>query len=103
MAPGRFIYAVVLATMLALCLVRQNAALRTVGYRLEDLREEIAEEEAERAIYLAHVSKLRNPQRILSLVAWLGLDLCERPAVQTAQADPSRPEHRAESSLSAVP
>ncbi len=82
----KFVYGMALATALALCVVWHNAGLRTLGYRLQDLREEIAEQEADRAIYLAHLSKLSNPQRIAGLIAWLGLDLGQHPV---AHANPT--------------
>ncbi|MCK4284287.1 MAG: hypothetical protein KAX44_08220 [Candidatus Brocadiae bacterium] len=84
MPLAKFVYGIALATALALCVVWQNAGLRTLGYRLQDLREEIAEQEAEGAIYLAHLSKLSNPQRIAGLIAWLGLDLGTHPVAQAA-------------------
>jgi cell division protein FtsL len=96
MTLGKFIYLLAVATAVALCVVRQNAALRATGYRVQDLREEVADQEGERATYQAHLSKLRNPQRIQSLVAWLGLDLCERsvatPVARTPDQDLNAPE-----------
>jgi len=78
MAPARLFYFLLLATALALAVVWQNAALRQAGRRLEALRSEVAGQRAEQLIYRAHLSKLRNPQRIVRLVQWLGLDLSER-------------------------
>jgi len=97
MTPGKFFYLLGLATALALCVVRQNAALRTAGYRLQDLRDEIAEQEGERAVYRAHLSKLKSPQRIRSLLACLGLDLCERPVATPAPPEPGPDQTAAES------
>jgi len=78
MTPAKLAYVVVFATALALATVRQsNLRLRT-GYHLHDLRARIAEQQAERTVYRTQLSKLRNPQRILRLVAWLGLNLQER-------------------------
>lgn len=81
--PGKVLYFMLLATVLALAVVWENAALRQAGYRLEKARAAVAEQRAQRIINQAHLSKLRNPQRILALVKWLGLDLRERtvPAV----------------------
>ncbi|MCK4375295.1 MAG: hypothetical protein KAX19_08200 [Candidatus Brocadiae bacterium] len=81
MTPGRLIYLMVLATLLALAVVRQSAGLRQCGYRLEELRRESSERRAEHTAHRAHLSKLKNPQRILGLVNWLGLELRERPIV----------------------
>ena len=38
MTPARAIYVIALASLLALAVVRQSAALRETGYRLEQLR-----------------------------------------------------------------
>ncbi|MFW6189529.1 MAG: hypothetical protein ACOC7T_03765 [Planctomycetota bacterium] len=76
-----------LATALALAVVWQGAELRDTGYRAQELRDRISEQKARRQIYLAHLSKLKSPQRITRLVAYLGLDLEEpaaRPGVQLA-------------------
>ena len=97
MTLGKFFCLLGLATALALCVVRQNAALRAAGYRLQDLREEIAEQEGERAVYHAHLSKLKNPQRIQSLLACLGLDLCERPVTVPHAPEPGPDPIAAES------
>jgi len=74
---ARCIYAMLIATALALALVWQGAEVRSVGYELEELREQVAEQKALSAIYEAHLSKLKSPQRVTALVAWLGLDLEE--------------------------
>ena len=79
MTPARVVYIALVATALALALVLQSAAIRESGYRLEDLRAEIAEVRTEHAVHLAHVSKLKSPRRVLSLVQTLGLGLQERP------------------------
>jgi len=78
MTPAKLAYVVVLATVLALATVRQSNLRLQTGYHLHDLRAQIAEQQAERTVYRTQLSKLRNPQRILRLVAWLGLDLRER-------------------------
>ncbi len=80
--PSRLLYFMILATFLALAVVWENAALRRAGYRLEQLRAQVAEQRAEKVAYQAHLSKLRNPQRVLGLVKYLGLDLSERSLVQ---------------------
>ena len=62
---------------LALCVVWQSSVARQSGYRLEELRREIASSEAEVHKYEAQLSKLKSPQRILSLLDQFGLDLLE--------------------------
>ncbi|MHC4592142.1 MAG: hypothetical protein ACYS8L_05545 [Planctomycetota bacterium] len=115
MTPGKLVYVAALATGLALAVVWQSAALCEAGYRLEELEAQAAEQEAEGAIYESHLSKLKNPQRILGLVAWLGLDLREKSVAQalpsseelegpktiaalTDQLEPSKPQAAAEQS-----
>jgi hypothetical protein len=84
--PAKLLYFMLLATFLALAVVWENAALRHAGYRLEQLRAQVAEQRAEQIVNQVHLSKLRNPQRILGLVKWLGLDLCEQSVAQAAVA-----------------
>jgi hypothetical protein len=84
--PAKLLYFMLLATFLALAVVWENAALRRAGYRLGQLRAQVAEQRAEQIVNQAHLSKLRNPQRILDLVKWLGMDLCEQSVAQTAVA-----------------
>ena len=79
MTPARVVYITVVGTILALALVLQSAAIRESGYRLEELRAEIAEGQTENAMHLAHISKLKSPRRVLALVEALGLGLEERP------------------------
>jgi len=88
MTPGKLFYLLVVATALALTAVYQSNARLRVGYRLDELRSQIVEQRAESVLYQAQLSKLKNPQRILRLVAWLGLDLEERRAV-VARAEPN--------------
>ena len=95
MTPARLAAMLVLATALALAVVHQNARIRQAGYELSEVRAQITEQRAELAIHKAHLSKLKNPQRILSLVAWLGLDLQERPV-------PAAPQTAAERSVAAL-
>jgi hypothetical protein len=78
MTPAKFVVCILLATALALAVVYQSTTLRRAGYRLEEVRREIAEEKADYAVHEAHVCKLRSPQRILALAERLGLNL-ERP------------------------
>jgi len=75
MTPGKVAYVILLGTVLALAVVWQNALLRNTGYHIQELRTQTAEQRSQRAAYRAHLSKLRNPRRIVRLVAWLGLDL----------------------------
>lgn len=127
MMSGKLVYGLVGATALALAVVYESAALRRTGYRLQELRAEIAEQQAERSIYQSHLSKLRNPQRIMRLVAWLGLDLQEphvvlsqatsggteardpgvdpttRPALSRTHADGGRPDRRGAVPVATVP
>jgi len=84
MTPTRLAAMLLLATALALAVVHQNARIRQAGYELSELHGRIAEQRAELAIHKAHLSKLKSPQRILALVAWLGLDLQERPVAPTS-------------------
>lgn len=86
MTPTRSAALLVLATAFALAVVYQNARIRQTGYELSGLYGKIAEQRAELALHKAHLSKLKSPQRIIALVAWLGLDLQERPVVADAQA-----------------
>jgi len=91
MTPRRFLYILGLVTALAMTVVWQSAALRGTGYRLEELRSQIAEQRAEQAIHRAHLSKLKNPRRILALAEWLGLDLEERAVTRRAIAGGTAP------------
>ncbi|MHC4789694.1 MAG: hypothetical protein ACYS8K_10905 [Planctomycetota bacterium] len=83
MTPGKLGYLILLSTLLALGVVWQSATIRQTGYRLEELQDQIAEQEAEAALFQAQLSKLRNPQRIVALVNWLGLELQERAVPPT--------------------
>lgn len=81
------IYIMALAAVLALGCVWQAVRLRSAGYRIQELSQQIAEEQHSRELYRAHLSKLKSPGRITTLVAWLGLDLQEpapNPATQQA-------------------
>lgn len=91
MTPTKSIVCILLGTALALAVVRQSAILRQAGYRLEELRGDIAEEKAEYAVCEAHVCKLRSPKRILALAERLGLEL-ERPAPSPAAPVEAAPE-----------
>jgi cell division protein FtsL len=75
MTPGKVISILLIATILALALVWQAAWRRQNGYRLDELRCEIAEQKAQRATYRNHISKLRNPRRITELAEQHGLEL----------------------------
>jgi hypothetical protein len=88
MTPAKSIVCILLATALALAVVHQSATLRRAGYRLEEVRREIAEEKADYAVHEAHVCKLRSPQRILALAERLGLDLERSTPEQTTPARP---------------
>jgi len=77
---SKMIYLVALSTALGMAVVCQGAVLRRTGYEVEDLQNQLAELEAQATTYRAHLSRLRNPQRITGLVAWLGLDLQEPTA-----------------------
>ena len=83
MTPGKLLSVAVAATGMALVVVWQSAAIRGVGYRLQELRSEITEQEAQQAIYRAQISKLSSPQRIRRLVTLLGLEL-HQPPVEAA-------------------
>lgn len=91
MTPARLIATFVLAMALALAVVQQSALLRQTGYRLSELRAQIAGEQAELAVHRSHLSKLRNPQRIQALVSWLGLDLREPPVAAALAEAPAPP------------
>jgi hypothetical protein len=71
----RWVYAMLLATALALALVWQGAGMRQTGYDLARLGEQMADQKAQSAMLEAHLSKLASPQRVTTLVAYLGLDL----------------------------
>jgi len=85
MACHKAAFLVCLAAALALGVVWQGVQMRTTGYRLQEARAAIHEEEATADAHRAQLSKLRSPQRIVGLVSWLELDIEERPA--TAAAD----------------
>ena len=108
MTPIRLTAMLVLATALALAVVHQNAQIRQTGYDLSALRGQIGEQRAQLAMHKAHLSKLKNPQRIIALVEWLGLDLEERPVVPAApavaakDAPPSDGQPAAERSVAAL-
>lgn len=75
MTPGKVAYLILLGTVLALAVVWQNAMLRRTGYRIQELGTQAAEHRSQAAACRAHLGKLRNPRRIVRLVARLGLDL----------------------------
>lgn len=83
----RCICALTLATALALALVWQGAGMRRAGYAVERLHEQISDQQAQSASLEAQLSKLKNPERVTTLVAYLGLDL--RPPVPPAEAAPA--------------
>jgi hypothetical protein len=91
MTPARLLYVLALVTALALALVWQSARVRQAGYRAAELRAQIAEQKAERAVHGAHLSKLRSPQRVVSLVRWLGLELEERTVALSGRPDRAAP------------
>jgi hypothetical protein len=86
MTPGKLALLLALATALAMAVICQSNARLRVGYQLQELRAEIGEQQAERSMYGTQLSKLRNPQRIMRLVAQLGLDLQEG-RIAVAEAD----------------
>ena len=88
MTPGKLVYVFALATALALAVTYQSSVRLQAGYRLQGLRAEISEQQADRSVYRTQLSKLKNPQRIMRLVAWLGLNLQERRMV-LAEANPN--------------
>ena len=81
MSPGRVIYIIVVATTLAVAVVWQRGQQRDLGYRLEKLNSEVADQEEQRDTYRVHVSKLKSPQRILNIVKQYGLHLRASPTV----------------------
>jgi len=83
----RWMYALVIATALALALVWQGAGMRQVGYDVERLHQQIADQQAQTAMLETHLSKLKSPQRVTTLVAYLGLDL-QPPVPAAAPAGP---------------
>ncbi|MGD2174323.1 MAG: hypothetical protein PVJ27_02885 [Candidatus Brocadiaceae bacterium] len=87
MTPGKVLLMMVLSAAFALAVVWQSAAMREAGYRLQDLRSQIVEQRARRAVYLTHLSRLKSPRRIVALLDWLGLDLQE-PSAGSAHLGP---------------
>ncbi len=87
MSPAKLAYLVILGAALALAVVWQSAQMRRVGYRTQDLRTELNQWHAELAARRAHVSKLKNPRRIVALVDWLGLELHEPEPTTLARAE----------------
>jgi cell division protein FtsL len=87
MSPAKLAYLVVLGAALALAVVWQSARMREVGYRTQELRTELNQCHAELAARRAHLSKLKNPRRIVALVDWLGLELHEPEPAALARAD----------------
>ncbi len=83
----RWIYAMVVATGLALALVWQGAGMREDGYAVARLQKQISDQKAQTAMLETHLSKLKSPQRVTTLVAYLGLNL--QPPVPAAE--PARP------------
>lgn len=81
----RGVFIMLVLTALALLLVWQGAELRATGYEVERLQQRIADQNALTAIYQAHLSKLKNPARVTTLVGWLKLDLQQQ--VPEAAAD----------------
>jgi hypothetical protein len=81
-----------LASALGLVVVCQSTFMLRRGYQLQQLRAQITEQQAERAVYRAHLGKLRNARRIMRLVAWLGLELQEpKVSVAKSEADADQP------------
>ncbi len=78
----RWVYAMVIATGLALALVWQGAGMREDGYAVARLQQQISDQQAQTAMLETHLSKLKSPQRVTTLVAYLGLDL--QPPVPAA-------------------
>ncbi len=101
MTPAKVLYLILLCTALALLLVWQSSLARSVGYEVQDLHAEAAEQRAENAAYVAQLGKLKNPRRILALVAWLGLDLHEPPV--EAETDTTRTQPQETSSDRTAP
>ena len=79
-------YVQALVAALALCVVQQGHQVRHVGYRLEELRQQIRSSQVEIQKHKAQISRLKSPQRIVHLVEALGLDLAQ-PSVVRRQAD----------------
>ncbi len=94
MTTGKTIYVLALATALALAVAWQGARLRRTGYRVQELKEAVAQQQYRCDMYRAHLSKLKSPQRITALVEWLGLDLLEQPPhlAESALAEATQPE-----------
>jgi len=105
MTPARFAYFMIVVTTLALVVVWQSTVQRKLGYEMEGLTARLAQADADRVVYQAHLSKLRNPERIVDLVKWLGLDLKPReiaspdtpaaPATADAPAEAPAPKSAA--------
>jgi len=87
MSPGKLIYAMLIATTLALALVWQSAERRAAGYHLADLRSEIEEQKVLGATYRGHVSRLKNPMRIMELMERYGIELAEQTPAPAAEPE----------------
>ena len=84
---ARVLYIQVLLTALGLCVIWQDTLVRQEGYRLERVGRDIENARTEVQKYKAQISKLRSPQRIVTLVRRLGLEVEQAPAAQDAGAD----------------
>ncbi|MCD6416090.1 MAG: hypothetical protein J7M08_05280 [Planctomycetes bacterium] len=94
MTPAKVLCVMLLGVLLALCVLRQSALMRQMGYRIERLQAQMERQQTERARYMAHISRLKSPRRIVGLIAWLGLDLQEsrppeRPRIPTNPTEAS--------------
>ena len=91
MRVARILYVQAVLTALALCVLWQGVLVRQAGYRLERLRRDAEERQAEVEKYRAQVSKLKSPQRVVQLVEKLGLNLA-LPPVENGAATTQRRE-----------
>jgi hypothetical protein len=98
MTPAKLVYLMIVATGLALGVVWQGAMTRRMGYSIQDLRAEGEELRAQRAIYRAHLSKLKNARRVSTLVSRLGFNLQEPPVEPEL---PARTDEEATSMIAA--
>lgn len=75
MSAAKTLYALAVATGLALLVIWQSTLVRTTGYQLARLESAVRKATARKHKYKAQITKLKSPRRIFRLVKQLGIPL----------------------------
>lgn len=89
----KIIFAQVVITMLALCLLWQNAKLQQGGYIEQQINAHIEDTSSHLQLLRAEVAALSSPQRITQLVEELNLPIQQQNAIPSQTVAIAAPGH----------